>query len=179
MRLIFVLICSLCSTVLVAQRTEDDYVSPPSAPKKKWVWHENLFYGGGLGLAFGTVTVVNVNPQVGVKLNRWIGTGVGFDYNYLGRQGANIQTVGPTAFARFRPHDFIIGQIEITRMFVRERFNTYETRYQFPAAFAGIGYQNGDRENGGFFLMIMWDLIDSENSPLQTPIFRGGFSFGF
>lgn len=168
------------SGILLAQKTEDDgdYVSPRK-PAQPWVWHENLFYGGGLGLAFGTYTAVNVNPQVGVKVAPWLGGGVGFDYNFIGNRGVNIQTVGPTAFARVRPFDFLISQVEVTRVFVRERYNTYESRYQFPAALAGIGYQDGDRESGGFFVMIMWDLIDDEKSPFQTPIFRAGFSMGF
>lgn len=179
MRFVFIFIFCFLSLGFLAQKTEEEYVAPPQAPKKNWVWHENLFYGGGLGLAFGDFTAINVNPQVGVKLNKWLGTGVGFDYNFIRFGGINFQSVGPTAFARVRPFDFIIGQVEITRVFVRERFNTQELRYQFPAALAGIGYQEGNRESGGFFVMIMWDLIDDPNSIFQTPIFRGGFSIGF
>ncbi len=161
------------------QRTDDDYVTPAKQDKKPWVWHENLFGGGGLGLAFGNVTAINVNPQVGVKVLPWLGTGVGLDYNFVGSSGRNIQTLGPTGFVRLRPLDFLIAQAEITQVFVRERFNAQEFNYNFPMALVGIGYQEGTREAGGFFIMIMTDLIDDPLSPFPGLTFRTGFSIGF
>ncbi len=170
----------LCTCITAfGQRTDDDYVTTPKQDEKPWVWHENLFYGGGLGLAFGNVTAINLNPQVGVKVLPWLGTGVGLDYNFVGSSGRNIQTVGPTGFVRLRPMDFFIAQAEITQVFVRERFNAQEFNYNFPMALVGIGYQEGTREGGGFFIMVMTDLIDDPISPFPGLIFRTGFSIGF
>ncbi len=173
------LIFFFASLLSVAQREDDEYVAPAKPDKKPWVWHENLFYGGGLGLAFGNVTAINVNPQVGVKVLPWLGTGVGVDYNFVGSSGRNIQTFGPTGFVRLRPVDFLIAQAEITQVFVRERFNAQEFSYNFPMALVGVGYQEGSREGGGFFIMIMTDLIDDPMSPFPGLTFRTGFSIGF
>ncbi|MFN6379689.1 MAG: hypothetical protein ACK4WD_10455 [Flavobacteriales bacterium] len=173
--LFFFLVCfSVC-----AQRTDDDYVTPSKPEKRPWVWNENLFYGGGLGLAFGNITVVNVNPQIGVKVLPWLGAGVGFDYNFVGNAGRNLQTFGPTSFVRLRPLDFIIAQAEITQVFVRFRENTLESNFNFPMALVGLGYQEGTREGGGFFIMIMTDLIGDPRSPFPPLTFRTGFSIGF
>ncbi len=43
-----------------------------------------LFYGGSLGLAFGTYTIVNVSPQVGYRLSPYFAAGVGINYSYYG-----------------------------------------------------------------------------------------------
>lgn len=173
--LVFLLTCF----VVTAQREDDDYVAPAKPEKEPWVWRENLFYGGGLGLAFGNVTAINLNPQVGVKVLPWLGTGVGVDYNFVGSSGRNIQTFGPTGFVRLRPVDFLIAQAEITQVFVRERFNAQELSYNFPMALVGVGYQDGSRDRGGFFIMLMTDLIDDPLSPFPGLTFRTGFSIGF
>jgi hypothetical protein len=165
--------------IVTAQREDDEYVASPKPEERPWVLTENLFYGGGLGLAFGNVTVINVNPQVGVKLLPWLGAGVGLDYNFVGSSGRNVQTVGPSGFVRLRPLDFLIAQAEVTQVFVRERFNAGELNYNFPMALVGIGYQDGNRTGGGFFIMVMTDLIDDPRSPFPGLTFRTGFSIGF
>lgn len=162
-----------------AQRTDDDYVTPSKPEKRPWVWNENLFYGGGLGLAFGNISVVNVNPQVGVKVLPWLGAGVGFDYNFVGNGGRNLQTFGPSGFVRLRPLDFLIAQAEVTQVFVRYRENTFEQNYNFPMALAGLGFVQGTRSGGGVFIMVMTDLIGDPRSPFPPIIFRTGFTVGF
>jgi hypothetical protein len=42
----------------------------------------------------------------------------------------------------------------------------------------GGGYQQGG-DNGGLFLMILWDLIQDPYNPLPMPIIRAGVSIGF
>ncbi len=154
------------------------YVAPEVSSKPKWLWHENLFYGGGLGLGFGNVTAVNANPQVGVRMTKHLGAGVGFDYNFVGRTGLNIQTFGPSAFVRAKPLPFLVAQAEYVHVFASERFNTIEAKYNFPMFLLGGGYFSGT-ENGGFFMMLMWDLIGDPISPFPDPMFRAGVSIGF
>src|ERR1017187_2606703 len=43
-----------------------------------------LFVGGGLGLAFGTYTIVNVTPLVGYRFSELFAAGVGINYSYYG-----------------------------------------------------------------------------------------------
>ena len=160
---------------------DDDYGVPSaeSKPKKeKSEFAERLFFGGGLGLAFGDYLVVNVNPQVGYRLNDWLGAGVGVDYNYIGNSIYKFQTFGPTLFTRAKAWEKVLGQVELTQVFVSEQFEGQTYKYNFPACLAGIGYQEGD-EDGGFFIMLLYDVIQDPKSPFVYPVFRAGFSIGF
>ena len=42
-----------------------------------------LFFGGNLGLAFGTYTIINVSPQVGYHFSPMFAGGVGVNYSYF------------------------------------------------------------------------------------------------
>ena len=52
-----------------SQDTQDDNYSS-SVFKKKWKdnFQNRIFYGGNLGLQFGTVTMIDISPMVGYKL---------------------------------------------------------------------------------------------------------------
>lgn len=164
-----------------AQRTDDDYnpVGAPSQPKKqKWIPQENIFYGGGVGLAFGNYINLNLNPQVGLKFTDWCGAGVGADYNYVGTSSLNVQAIGPSVFTRLKFFDFLLLQAEYNHTFIRYRELGYEGRTDFPMFLVGPGYQSGDG-NGGVFFMVLWDLIQDPRSPFFIPTFRAGVSIGF
>lgn len=173
MKHVIFIFCFLSSLTSHAQ-----YVAPEPVQKPKWLWHENLFYGGGFGVGLGNVTAINANPQVGVRFTKQLAAGIGFDYNFVGRTGLNIQTFGPSGFVRLKPLPFLVAQAEYVHIFASERFNTIEAKYDFPMFLVGGGYYSGG-EGGGFFMMLMWDLIGDPISPFPNPLFRAGFSVGF
>ncbi|MEZ4799399.1 MAG: hypothetical protein R2809_06420 [Flavobacteriales bacterium] len=180
-RFAFLGLLFLSSMASFAQRADDEYnpVGAPSEPKKKkWIPQENLFYGGGLGLAFGNYINLNLNPQVGVKFTDWWGAGVGVDYNYVGSSAVNVQAVGPSVFTRFKFFDALLLQAEYNHTYMRYRDLGYEARLNFPMLLVGPGYQSGTG-NGGVFFMVLWDLIQDPRSPFFIPTFRAGFSIGF
>lgn len=164
-----------------AQRTDDDYnpIGAPTQPKKKkWIPQENIFYGGGLGLAFGNYINLNLNPQVGLKFTDWWGAGVGVDYNYVGSSAVNVQAVGPSVFTRLKFFNALLLQAEYNHTYMRYRELGYEERLNFPMFLVGPGYQSGS-DNGGVFFMVLWDLIQDPRSPFFIPTFRAGVSIGF
>lgn len=166
----------------VCQRTDaDDYGigrAPSTSSKVPWTVRDHLFYGGGFGLSFGTYTAVNLNPQVGVKVFDWFGAGVGIDYNYVGASGFNVQAIGPSVFTRLKFFNALLLHGEYNQTYIRVREFGYEGRTNFPMLLAGVGYQNGGDE-GGFYLMLLWDLIQDPRSPFVSPIIRAGFSIGY
>lgn len=165
-----------------SQRTSDDDYgisrSPSTPTKTPWMLRDHLFYGGGFGLSFGTYTAVNLNPQVGVKIFDFWGAGVGIDYNYIGSNALNVQAVGPSVFTRFKFFNTLLLHGEYNQTYLRLRQFGYEGRTNFPMFLAGAGYQQGE-DNGGFFLLVLFDLIEDPRSPFISPIIRAGFSIGF
>jgi hypothetical protein len=169
-----------------AQQTDEDYVgggnttSQPTgnSDRDKWRARENLFYGGGLGLGYANGWLLNINPQVGVKYKNFIGAGVGLDYQYYGNTANNVQTIGPSVFTRAKAFNAILLQAEYVQLYYKETYLGQRYSYNAPMFLVGGGYQDGD-ENGGLFLMVLWDLIQDPYNPLPMPIIRAGISIGF
>jgi len=180
--LLFIGIFCLLSTQ--AQQTEDDYVGGGNTPPvkgsdtDKWRARDNLFYGGGLGLGYSNGWILNISPQVGVNYKKAIGGGVGFDYQYYGTSAASFQSIGPSIFARAKAFDVVLLQAEYVQLYLKETYLGESYSYNAPMFLVGGGYQQGGN-NGGLFLMILWDLIQDPYNPLPMPIIRAGVSIGF
>jgi hypothetical protein len=54
-----------------------------SQKQKKHEFWQRVSVGGNLGLQFGTVTIINVSPEVVVRTVDQLYLGLGFTYNYL------------------------------------------------------------------------------------------------
>lgn len=52
-------------------------------PDKKGFDASKLIFGGGLGLAFGSVTSISIAPSVGYRITDNFGAGIVLGYNYL------------------------------------------------------------------------------------------------
>jgi hypothetical protein len=183
-RALLVLVGILSLLFAQAQQTEEDYVgggnTPPAAKSDtdKWRARDNMFYGGGLGLGYSNGWILNVSPQVGVQYKKVIGAGVGFDYQYYGSTAASFQSIGPSVFARTKAFGALLLQAEYVQLYLKESYLGQSYSYNAPMFLIGGGYQDGG-DNGGLFLMIMWDLIQDPYNPLPMPIIRAGVSIGF
>jgi hypothetical protein len=173
----------LCCFVGTAQVTDDeDYVPGkqvgPDSKDTPWRLRDNLFYGGGFGLGFSNGWSLNISPQIGVKANRFLGAGVGFDYTYFGSSVGNIQIAAPSVFARGKILERLLLQTEFQYLTYKDQYLGDVNRFSAPMWLAGIGYQDGG-SGGGFFVMALWDLIQDPYNPIPMPIFRAGISIGF
>src|SRR5450755_4452865 len=67
----------------------------------------NLFFGGNLGLAFGTYTIVNVSPLIGYHFSPLFAAGVGVNYSYYGYDDGYLTSkqtyAGMSIFGRVYP----------------------------------------------------------------------------
>jgi hypothetical protein len=169
-----------------AQKTDEDYVGGGNTPplpagksdKDRWRVRDNIFYGGGFGLGFSNGWIFNLNPQVGVQYKKAIGAGVGFDYQYYGTPAANFRSLGPSVFARAKAFNAILFQAEYVKLYIKESYLGENFSYELPMFLVGGGYQQGG-DNGGFFLMVLWDLIQDPYNPFPSPMVRAGVSIGF
>lgn len=183
-RALLVLVGILSLLFAQAQQTEEDYVGGGDTSRtsksdaEKWRARDNLFYGGGLGLGYSNGWIVNVNPQIGVQYKKVLGAGVGFDYQYYGSTVSSFQSIGPSIFARGKAFEALLLQAEYVQLYFKESYLGETYSYSAPMFLVGGGYQDGG-DNGGLFLMVLWDLIQDPNNPLPTPIIRAGVSIGF
>ena len=87
-----------------------------TAPAKT-SWRERMFFGGGVGLGFGDVTFVSIEPLVGVHLTKQIAVGAGLLYRWTedDRYDPDLSTTdyGGRAFAQYFPvPEFFLSSVE-------------------------------------------------------------------
>ncbi len=161
----------------------------PTSPIK-----DRFFFGGSLGLQFGSATYIDVSPLVGYKITEKFHAGVGVTYIYFKVKDSNYNYAyetsiyGGRVFSRyyFLENFFGHAEFEVLNMDVpRSRSiggNTPPFDYvrdNITSVMVGGGYAQPIGTNAALMLMILWNLTEEQYSPYQNPIFRLGFSAGF
>jgi hypothetical protein len=60
---------------------EDNNSRRTSQSRSDWFW-QHIVFGGNIGLCFGNVTSVEINPCIGYRFNQYVNAGVIFTYEY-------------------------------------------------------------------------------------------------
>lgn len=173
---------------------------------------ENLFTGGSVGVNFGQGQFLlgsgsqsqqrqfslGVGPHVGYSINKYIDVALSLNYTYLSQRdyfvlGDKVRqnNIGPGAFVRLFPLNFLYAQAQFERNFVTLKYipannNSFpKEKITFAASsyLVGAGYANG-REGGNtfYYFSILFDIGKDINSPYIdelgriNPIIRAGFN---
>lgn len=144
---------------------------------------DRLYYGGNFGMQFGTVTLLDISPLVGVMITNRYSAGVGVTYQYFNDRrffGNEFSSYGGRVFNRFNvlPNIFIHGEFESLNF---ENYNTQSERFEriwSNALFLGGGYfaPFGGGRGGANFTFLYNVLHDNLRSPYGEPyVIRVGF----
>jgi len=156
------------------------------APQKKPSFKDKLYFGGGLGLQFGQVTLIDVSPMVGYKLTSRIHPGIGLTYSYYNDKRYSIpisySTYGGSVFTRIFLFESLYAQAEAEylniKVFTFTGTSTYTTNRQWIDSYlVGGGYYQKIGERSGMYLTILWNLNQTELTPYSNPVMRIGFNF--
>jgi len=176
---VFVLILFLFSYGFCISQDFDPPVPTPKDEKKPfWSW-DKVYTGGGLGLQFGTITLINIAPDIGYRITERYSAGVGFRYMYFSDKRYNppyeVNIYGGSVFNRFIVTNFFFlhGEYEILNgpwksQFPKNRFNIYNV-------WVGGGLSQGSG-NASINIMALWNLNDEGYLP--NPQIRMGVSIG-
>lgn len=140
---------------------------------------ERIYVGGEIGLSgFGGAAYVLLAPIVGYDITPRFSVGISTVYqlyrfrNLNTGSVLNLSTFGLGTFARYRPIDPLIVQVEL------DGFNTvdlnsygYKDRLNVPAFMAGLGYAGGGSK-AYYQILLMYDFIGNPNMPLPPFIFN-------
>ncbi len=158
----------------------------PSSPLK-----DRFFFGGSLGLQFGSATYIDVSPLVGYKITEKFHAGVGVTYIYYKVKDSyynyayETSIYGGRVFSRYYFLENLFGhaEFEVLNMDVPREIsgsgNFDYVRDNITSVMVGGGYAQPIGTNAALMLMILWNLTEEQYSPYQNPIFRVGFSAGF
>lgn len=174
--LTYLIICTLILAVvpLQAQDSTRQENSPSRLPMDK------IFFGGYFGLTFGTVTNIELSPQVGYHITPRFDAGLGISYRYYNdsRYKFSTQMYGGNVFTRLFVFQnlFAYAEVEQINLEVLNLQYEYERKW-VNSVFVGGGYQQKMGERFAVNLMILWNVNETRYSPYTNPIIRMGFNF--
>jgi hypothetical protein len=153
-------------------------IDPESNPSLK----DRMYFGGNLGLQFGTVTMIDVSPLVGVMITPRLSGGVGGTFQYYDDnrlQGAEGTSFGGRLFGRYKvlPNIFVHTEYESINWEAYD-FNAENFRRTWTEAlFLGAGYFTPFGPRGGANFTFLYNVFyDRRNSYYAEPyVIRVGF----
>jgi len=153
-------------------------------PKNDFKSH--LYFGGGFGLQFGYMTLIEVSPLVGYNVTPKFSIGISptykyYKYNDYYGQNLDLKTNvwGGSIFSRYYLFENIFAHVEYESLLYNSQTPGYpETKQQFNSFFVGGGYNQRIGGNSGMYILVLWNLNDTPDSPYINPVIRVGFSVG-
>jgi len=186
-RLSLFLLLTLVMSVVVPAQDTDDYVQPQKEKKEPRPLKDRIWFGGGIGLNFGTITAIQVAPLVGYFLDqkKKVSTGVGITYTYFRDNrfvpAYSSNLYGYLLFARYRP----ISQFYVHGEFLHMNADLYNfqdqlVRIWIPHILLGGGYVQPLGGRSSIYIQVLFDVLQDPNSLFATqPLFSAGVGFGF
>jgi hypothetical protein len=137
---------------------------------------QRIYVGGELGLSFNPgSSFINTAPIIGYDLTERFSVGVSALYqlwrirDFTGT-AYNFHSYGGGLFARLRPVEPLILQIE-SNLYNTNDFNSGTLdRVNVPAVMAGIGYAQPLGGRSYYQIMLMYDFVNDPNMPLPPLI---------
>ena len=167
--------CILSAACCLSQ----DFSAPNPKPAKEpfWSW-DKVYSGGGIGFQFGTITLINVAPDIGYKITERYSAGVGLRYVYFADNSYNppfiINIYGASIFNRFIVTDFLFLHAEYEVL--NGPWEYPNQRFNLNNVWVGGGLRQGS-DHVFLNAMLLYNLND--NIYLPNPQLRIGVSIGF
>jgi len=174
--------------------------------KKGWYRESKLYFGGNLGLSFGTYTYIELAPIAGYKITPRLWAGLGPKYMYVKERSYYETSVyGIKTFALFSifkninekinigigdifvyAEDEVLNVEPVTVIPFYSTIPPYQLLYLYyqkePRTWINIvliggGFRFPLGERAGFAIMILWDISHNPEYPYQNPEVRFSIDF--
>ncbi len=179
-------LCLMLGRMASAQDTTQTTPTYPPAPPKT-PFKERLFFGGNLGLNFGSLTYINISPTIGYRITDELGVGLGPAYSYFSdNRDKNYKyttnTYGGRLFGQYQLLENLLlySEYEMINVEVPNLLFTKLIRENISSLFVGGGYtQPFGNGNSGVTLMLLYNVMESDYRIYENPIIRTGINIGF
>ena len=171
-------------TLCLSSYSQDDH----EGSLKGVPFKERLFYGGGIGLQFGTLTLIDISPLIGYKITNRIGIGISPTYKYYRYKsyyGNDIDlktnVFGGSVFARCYLYQGLFAQTEYEYLRYNNNnpISSGKSSSDFWSFFVGGGYSQPIGGRASMYILLLYNLNDTPESPYTNPVVRAGVSLGF
>ena len=158
---------------------------PAKEKKEKKPRSQKVFFGGAVGLSFGSYTRIAVYPQIGYRITPKLTTGIELGYIYISDTRYNTthdySNYGASIFAQYR----ILKPIYVHVEYAAYNYQLFytdgsENREWVNFLFLGAGYIQKVGKATHVFAQVKFDVLQNDNSPYGwDPLFRVGATVGF
>jgi len=184
---VFLALMLLSGSVIAQQPDSTSYSAPekssqpgsPSGPSR-------IFYGGSIGLSFGSYTRIAVTPMIGYRLAKMWSVGCKVAYEYVkdtrGTLDLTSNNYGGSLFARFRPHRQLYLHGEYAYMSYKwESDIASSDRDWVPFLLLGGGFVQPISNRSSAFVEVLFDVLQDDGSPYDDwePWISIGVTAGF
>jgi len=160
---------------------------PEAQTRFKGFDRDRLFFGGGLGLSFGSVDYVEIAPLVGYQLSPQASVGGSLIFRYRNddryRESLSTTDYGGSLFGRYHVWNPLFVHAEAEYLsFEYIRFDLSTERDNFTSLFVGPGVNWPIGGRTSMFALALYNLAydSGEPSPYDSPwIIRFGVGVGF
>ncbi|MEN2283836.1 hypothetical protein AAGF08_16970 [Algoriphagus sp. SE2] len=143
---------------------------------------DRLYFGGNFGMQFGTVTLLDFSPLVGVMVTPKFSSGIGITYQYFNDKryiGGETSSYGGRIFSRYNVLPNIFTHAEYERINF-DNYNIFTDQFQriwANSLFLGGGYFAPFGPRGGANFTFLYNVLhDNLRSPYGEPyVIRVGF----
>jgi hypothetical protein len=154
---------------------------------------ERIFFGGNLGLQFGTITDIQVSPVIGLWVLPRLAVAVGPDYRFYKDRFSRTNIYGGKAYTEFvvikdinsflpiGANTGIFLHLEDEVLSLESAFwknpPVFSNRFYINTVLAGAGISQQIGRRSSFNFMILWALNDSGYAVYSNPEIRISFIF--
>ncbi len=154
--------------------------------KPRTSFADRLFFGGNLGLNFGTLTYINVSPIIGYRITERLGAGLGPTYAYFKdyrdrNYKYETHTYGGRTFVQYQVLESVLlySEYEMVNIEVPDLLFTKLVRENVSSLFVGGGYTQQVGRASAFSIMMLFNVIESDYRIYENPLIRTGINIGF
>jgi hypothetical protein len=190
---IFILIINSFSSIFGQNADDDRFPYEQRQVKDSPALKERLFFGGSVGLVFGTITDIEVAPVIGIWVLPRIAVAVGPDYRFYKDQYSRTTIYGGKAYVQFvviedinkvlplGVHTGLYLHAENELLSLKTSFWKYPPyhgdRFYVNTVLAGIGISQQIGRRSSLNFTVLWPLNDSEYELYSKPEIRVSFIF--
>jgi len=190
-KILFIILFNLLTVLGFTQREEDPAV-------KDLQFNQRLVYGGGFGMQFGNVTLLDFSPSVGYRVSDQLtlGTGISYKYNHIDQYTLDLNSgrwydynsnvYGGSVWGQYYILKNIFAHAEIEQLRIDYRFTSVSSTeptmvkdgVDVTSVLVGGGYRQPLGGRVFFNILVLFNLNETDFSPYNNPIIRAGISVG-
>jgi len=152
---------------------------------------DRAFSGGSFGITAGSLTDIQLDPELGYQFGKYLYLGIGVDYEYYSYSdptygySTTSQLFGGNIFGRYVFYKSLFAEVQVKAInwdapqldYLTQTVNSVNVTV--PAFNVGIGYMQQVGQRSAFYVVALYDLIYGNNSPSPSPLsIQVGFNFG-